>query len=205
MQKYTKDWLEELCKDSYSYAEVLRKAGRKQGGGSQATLKQKIEEFGIDISHFTGQKWHDSPNQQDNHPSRETYSLEEVFRKDSPVTQRVLRGYVERHEMIEYKCQGCGMDGHWLNGVISLEIDHIDGDNKNNEIANLRYLCPNCHALTDTFRGKNKAKKAVEQVSDEEFIEALKTSPNIRQALIKLELAPAGANYERAKALLAKM
>ena len=29
MQRYTKEWLEELCKDSYSYAEVLRKAGRK--------------------------------------------------------------------------------------------------------------------------------------------------------------------------------
>ena len=43
MQSYTKEWLEELCKDSYSYAEVLTKAGRKQGGGAQATLKKKIE------------------------------------------------------------------------------------------------------------------------------------------------------------------
>ena len=34
MQSYTKEWLEELCKDSYSYAEVLTKAGRKQGGGT---------------------------------------------------------------------------------------------------------------------------------------------------------------------------
>ena len=160
MQQYTKDWLEELCKDSYSYAEVLRKAGRKQGGGTQATLRKKIEEFGIDISHFTGQRWQDSPNQIDNHESREKYSLEEVFIKNSPVTQKVLRGYVERHNLIPYKCQNCGCDGHWQNGVIALEIDHIDGDNTNNEISNLRYLCPNCHALTDTYRGKNiKLKK----------------------------------------------
>ena len=54
MKKYTKEWLEELCKDSYSYAEVLRKAGRQPGGGAQRTLRQKIEEFNIDISHFTG-------------------------------------------------------------------------------------------------------------------------------------------------------
>ena len=57
LRKYTKEWLEELCKESYSYAEVLKKAGRKQGGGAQATLKQKINEFNIDVSHFTGQKW----------------------------------------------------------------------------------------------------------------------------------------------------
>lgn len=155
MQQYTKDWLEELCKDSYSYAEVLRKAGRKQGGGTQATLRKKIEEFGIDISHFTGQRWQDSPNQIDNHENRKKYSLEEVFIKNSPVTQKVLRGYVERHNLILYKCQNCGCDGHWQNGIIALEIDHIDGDNTNNEISNLRYLCPNCHALTDTYRGKN--------------------------------------------------
>ena len=155
MQQYTKDWLEELCKDSYSYAEVLRKAGRKQGGGAQATLRKKIEEFGIDISHFTGQRWQDSPNQIDNHENREKYLLEEVFVKDSPVTQKVLRGQVERHNLIPYKCQNCGCDGHWQNGIIALEIDHIDGDNTNNEISNLRYLCPNCHALTDTYRGRN--------------------------------------------------
>ena len=47
-----------------------------------------------------------------------------------------------------------------VNGIIALEIDHIDGDNRNNEISNLRYLCPNCHALTETYRGKNKALKA---------------------------------------------
>ena len=159
MRQYDKEWLNELCKSSYSYAEVLRKAGRKQGGGSQATLKKKIEEFGIDISHFTGQRWQDSPNQQDNNPSRELYTLEQVFIQNSPVTQKVLRGYIERHKLLEYKCQTCGCDGHWQNGIIALEVDHINGENTDNRIENLRYLCPNCHALTETYRGRNKALK----------------------------------------------
>lgn len=94
--------------------------------------------------------------------SAEKYSLEEIFIKDSPVTQKVLRGYIERHNIIEYKCQKCGCNGNWQDGIISLEIDHIDGNNINNEISNLRYLCPNCHALTPTYRGKNKALKAQE-------------------------------------------
>lgn len=41
---------------------------------------------------------------------------------------------------------------------ISLELDHIDGDSTNNEKSNLRFLCPNCHATTETYRGKNKNK-----------------------------------------------
>ena len=158
LRKYNKEWLEELCQDSYSYSEVLQKAGRKLGGGNQETLKKKIAEFEIDISHFTGQRWRQSPHQQ---PQQgvEKYALDEVFIENSPVTQKVMRGYVERHKLIEYKCQNCGCDGHWQNGIISLEIDHIDGNNTNNQLSNLRYLCPNCHALTETYRGKNKALK----------------------------------------------
>ncbi|MDD7756689.1 MAG: HNH endonuclease signature motif containing protein [Clostridiales bacterium] len=161
LQKYTKEWLEELCANSYSLAEVLKKAGRKPGGGNQETLKKKIAEFEINISHFTGQLWNKGKTKETDKriaqqsANQEKYQLEEVFCLNSPVTQRVLRGYVERHNILEYKCQFCGCDGCWLNTKIALEIDHINGDNKDNRIENLRYLCPNCHATTDTYRGKN--------------------------------------------------
>lgn len=162
LRKYDKEWLEELCKDSYSFAEVLKKAGRKQGGGAQETLKKKIIEFDINISHFTGQLWNKGKTKEtDNRiKSAEKYRIEDIFIKNSSVTQKVMRGYVERHNLLEHKCQRCGCDGNWQDGIIALEIDHIDGDNTNNEISNLRYLCPNCHALTETYRGKNKALKA---------------------------------------------
>ena len=118
LQKYTKEWLEELCANSYSLAEVLKKAGRKQGGGAQETLKKKIAEFQIDISHFTGQLWNKGKTKETDErlakisANAEKYSLEEVFCANSSVTQKVLRGYVERHNIIEYKCQFCGCDGH---------------------------------------------------------------------------------------------
>lgn len=161
LRKYDKEWLEELCNDSLSLAEVLRKAGRKQGGGSQNTLKKKIEEYEIDISHFTGQLWNKGKTKETDSriKSNEMYSLEEVFKKDSSVTQKVLRGYVERHSILKYQCSKCGCDGHWQNGIIALQLHHKDGDNHNNEVSNLEYLCPNCHALTDTYCGKNKALK----------------------------------------------
>ena len=164
LRSYDKEWLEELCKESNSLAEVLRKAGRKQGGGNQAILRSKIAEFGIDTSHFGGQAWNKGKTKEtDNRiKTKEKYQLEEVFCKNSPVTQRTLRGYIERHKVIPYQCNVCGCNGIWQDGVISLEVHHIDGDNTNNEIENLTYLCPNCHALTDTYRGKNKAIKAAQ-------------------------------------------
>lgn len=156
MKQYTKEWLEELCSESYSYSEVLRKAGRKPGGGSNETLKKKILEWNIDISHFTGKKWRKAPTYIPQIGSREKYSLDEVFTEHSTITQKIMRGYVERHELIPYCCAICGCNGEWQGSIISLEIDHIDGDNTNNLLTNLRYLCPNCHALTPTYRGRNK-------------------------------------------------
>lgn len=204
--QYTKEWLEKTCAESFSYAEVLRKSGRKQGGGAQATLKEKIALYNIDVSHFTLQSWSKGKTKETDPRilSKEKYSLQEVFCDNSPVTQRVLRGYVERHKLIEYKCDTCGCTGEWQDGFISLELDHKDGNNKNNKISNLHYLCPNCHALTETYRGKNKETYKNTPVDEKSFVEALQTTPNIRQALIKLNLSPAGANYSRAKELLNK-
>lgn len=164
LRKYDKEWLEELCSDSLSLAEVLRKAGRKQGGGSQETLKKKIEEYQIDISHFTGQLWNKGKTKETDARivSNEKYSLDEIFIKNSQVSQKVLRGYVERHKVIPYVCSICGCTGVWQGGVISLELHHQDGDNHNNEIDNLTYLCPNCHALTENYRGKNKGIKSTQ-------------------------------------------
>jgi 5-methylcytosine-specific restriction endonuclease McrA len=51
-------------------------------------------------------------------------------------------------------CANCGL-AEWLGQKVPLELDHIDGDRANHEISNLRLLCPNCHAQTATYRGKN--------------------------------------------------
>lgn len=169
-QEYTKEYLSELCKQSYSYSEVARKSGRVPAGSNIGLIKRKIKEYDIDISHFTGGRWQKSPHHA-NTPKghHELYTQEEVLIKDSPMRQKGLRDFIKRHNLIEYKCQNCGCDGNWQNGVITLELDHINGDNTDNRLENLRYLCPNCHALTDTYRGKNK-KKLQSQSSVEQHI-----------------------------------
>lgn len=54
------------------------------------------------------------------------------------------------------RCWQCGWDEiHPVTGVVPVEIDHIDGNSSNNNLENLRVLCPNCHSLTPTFRNLN--------------------------------------------------
>lgn len=57
----------------------------------------------------------------------------------------------------EYKCENCGLKT-WLNNPIPLELHHKDGNRYNNQIDNFQLLCPNCHAFTKSYRGKNCTK-----------------------------------------------
>ena len=82
-------------------------------------------------------------------------------------------------------------------------MDHINGDNRDNRLSNLRYLCPNCHSQTDTYKGRNKNNGKI-KVSDEDLLTSYKKSGIIRQALIDVGLAAKGGNYERLKKLISK-
>lgn len=92
-----------------------------------------------------------------------------------------------------FACNKC-KNTHWMGLPITLELEHIDGDRHNHSRENLECLCPNCHSQTKTWRGRNNTTNTV---SDAEFVEAIKSTPNVGQALLKLRLAGA-KNYRRA-------
>lgn len=56
----------------------------------------------------------------------------------------------------EYKCEKCPNKGEWLGKKLVLEIDHVNGDKMDDTETNLRFLCPNCHSQTPTFRNKRR-------------------------------------------------
>jgi|Wag4MinimDraft_6_1082665.scaffolds.fasta_scaffold17691_1 hypothetical protein len=65
---------------------------------------------------------------------------------------RLKRLLIETHG---HKCQICNL-ASWMDQKIPIEMDHIDGNSSNNELSNLRLICPNCHAQTPTYKAKNK-------------------------------------------------
>jgi len=124
--------------------------------------------------------------------------MENIFRKmEYRVSGNKLIG--ELLKIKPHQCECC-KNTTWLGQPIKLEVHHIDGDNTNNVLDNLQLLCPNCHSYTDSWC-KNKPKA---QVTDEQLIEALQSSQSIHQALIQVGLSTAGANYDKAKALINK-
>lgn len=115
-------------------------------------------------------------------------------------------GYIKKvllaFNLKEYKCECCEITS-WNGKDLILELDHINGNNRDHRIENIRFLCPNCHSQTGNFRGRNNGKQTY--VTDETLEEALRTTPNIRKALMKVGLTPKGGNYLRCHELLLKM
>lgn len=123
-------------------------------------------------------------------------AIKRALQKGSSTSNIAIKKYLLEDLHIPNKCAICSLS-EWRGKPLTLELDHIDGNSSNNELENLRLLCPNCHSQTETFRGKSINTGKL-KVTDEEILNALTTTNNIRQALLKVGLAPKGANYARA-------
>ena len=120
-----------------------------------------------------------------------------AFSNNSHYTKRTaMKMFLSENGVFDDECSICGINT-WEGRDIVLQLDHIDGNRHNNQVSNLRLLCPNCHSQTDTFSMRKKGTNSTSTKSDVEFIEAIKSSDNARQALIKLGLQSYGGNYDR--------
>lgn len=154
MKHYTKETLQVIIPQSNGYAEVLRKCNLKPAGGNYAQLKKYIQLWNIDISHFKGNAWNKGLHTTCN-PAK---PLVQYLSEDSHYPSDKLRKRLLKENVFTAQCSNC-KNTEWENLPIPLELDHINGIKTDNRLINLRLLCPNCHAQTPTYRGKNIRKR----------------------------------------------
>ena len=191
-EKFTRAELQDLCTNSTTLSEFGTKMGYSNYSSSGINAaKEVIKKYNLNTDSlitYSNVKLGINPNKGKIDYSKFTKKNLKRPRRESLRKNLIsIRGH---------KCEGCKLE-KWNNQPIPLEIHHIDGDTSNNESNNLQLLCPNCHSLTDNFRGKNN-KANNYKVSDDELAASLANSTSIRQAVMKLGLAETvGALYPR--------
>ncbi|MEU4094013.1 HNH endonuclease signature motif containing protein [Streptomyces sp. NPDC026673] len=147
--RWTRHLLAEAVAASANMYEVLRHLGVEPVGGQHTHISRRVRGFGIDTSHFvtrprgTGRRSHD----------------EILVRQEADAARRVHSDRLKRAMLakgVAERCALCGTEPVWCGRPLPLEVDHLDGNWRDNRLANLRLLCPNCHATTDTYRGRGK-------------------------------------------------
>ena len=152
-RRRTKEEFESAVRQSLSIAGVCRYLGIKPSGGNYKIIHNALKEYSIDTSHFTGQGWNRGLTFK---PFKET-PLSAILTQGSSYQSYKLKNRLLKEGIKENICESCKLQT-WMGRTIPLELHHINGDNTDNRIENILLLCPNCHALTSSYRGKNKHK-----------------------------------------------
>jgi hypothetical protein len=142
MSKYTREILGAAAADSVSVLGVIRALGLRPAGGTHSYISKRLQVLDIDTSHFTGQSHGRGSSSARRKPASAILTADGAARR--PKTNELRRALIEIGR--ELKCAKCGLSNEWQEEVLTLEIDHIDGDWTNNLETNLRFLCPNCHS-----------------------------------------------------------
>jgi hypothetical protein len=142
--------LTNAVRSSRSVAEVLRTLGLFVGGSNYTTVHRGIHVLGLDTSHWTGQ----GHRKGSRIPVVPPWPLDRVLTCNSKYHTHRLRERLIAEGVFSARCSRCHLT-HWQGQNVPLELHHADGDNRNHRIENLRLLCPNCHALTPNWRGRN--------------------------------------------------
>lgn len=154
-RKYTNEQFIEAVKDSKSIRQVLFKLKLKEAGGNYSICKKRILDLKIDDSHFGTIKERQGWSKGKKFKSTRKIPIDDILKENSHYQSFKLKKRLLLNKMMEPICSNCNLR-EWLNEPIPLELDHINGINTDNRFINLRLLCPNCHAKTSNYRGKNK-------------------------------------------------
>ena len=146
--RYSKEILEKIVNSSNNYSEVTKKLGLKPFYGNRQTVKKYINLFEIPTNHFRLTS--------SGGGNKKKFELKDILIKDSQYLWTTnLKERLYNEGLKDRCCEICGQGEVWMGKNISLILDHINGINNDNQIENLRIVCPNCNATLSTHGGKN--------------------------------------------------
>lgn len=111
-------------------------------GSLMTKLKEFVIKNNIDISHFTGQAWSQGRR------CGYKYPIEDYFNNIRQINSVRLKQRLLEEGIKDHCCEKC-LKEQWLDGLIPLELHHIDGNRFNNAFDNIMILCPNCHYIKE--------------------------------------------------------
>lgn len=149
--KLTDNEFIDLVKSSLNISEVLFKLGYTTKGNSwgYSQVKQRMIDLNLSGKDFRGKSAITFSNE------LKKIDKDKLFCKGSKHARNILRKTIIKENLIPYKCAICGII-EWQGKTLSLELDHINGENNDNRLENLRFLCPNCHSQTTTYGCRNQ-------------------------------------------------
>lgn len=138
IDKFSKEELQAIVAESTNLKEVIVKLGYTPCGNNHITVKDRLQKYNIDTSHFTSATSLTKRNE------------ENIFIINSTASQAVLRRWYKKGDYAPYKCSICNLGPEWQNKPLTLILDHINGTHNDNRLENLRWVCPNCNQQLET-------------------------------------------------------
>lgn len=148
---WRKQTLSKAVRASTSIRQVLTRLGLKEAGGNYEYCARYIQQYRLSTDHFTGRGWAKGRSV----PRKPVYAIDDLLVKGSSFSSHKLKLRLFAAGLKVPSCEECGWSKSTPEGRTPVELDHINGDSKDNRLENLRILCPNCHSLKPTHRGSN--------------------------------------------------
>jgi hypothetical protein len=149
--KFSDDKFRIAVAEAVSIRDALKRCGLNAVGAAYTTFKRRCAELDLDTSHFLGQA------AKRGKAGKKRPIEEYLVNNGTHIQTHKLKNRLIAAGLKEHRCEVCGIV-EWCGKPTPIALDHIDGNTTNNLITNLRIICPNCHAQTETFCGKNIGK-----------------------------------------------